>query len=194
MRLLVRRAFVAAASVCFAAPRVAAQTCWRGRQLPECRRFWITESGPRFGNHEALAGGHMGSANALGLMVNRSPGVALGGTLELTTGSETGTYRLALMPPYRRWIGSALALDLGLGVAFLGEGTQAAGFKGVSAFAALNHRDLVAVTAELESRRGTSFGTQTVTTVGIRFGAYLGAIVAVASAAWGVVVATGAGP
>lgn len=185
---------IAAAALLLCAMPGAAQTCWRGRQWPACRRFWITESGPRFGNHEALASHRLGSANALGFMVNRSSGAALGGTIEFTTGGETGTYRLAVVPRYRRWVGGGTALDLGVGVAVLGEGTQAAGFKGVSALAAVNYRDLVALTAEVESRRGTSLGTQTVATIGIRFGAYLGAIAAAVSAAWGVAVSIGGGP
>jgi len=188
------RHVLCAAALLLSATAAAAQTCWRGRQLPACRRFWITESGARFGRYESFANHHVGSASALGLMVNRSPGAALGATLEFTTGGESGTYRLAVVPRYRRWISGAVAFDLGLGVAVLGEGERAAGFKGMSALAALNYRDLAMVTAALESRRGTSTGTQTVGTVGIRCGAYLGALVALASAAWGVVVASGSGP
>lgn len=168
-----------------------AQSCWRGRPLPACRSIWITESGPRVGAHEAFSNGHVGSASAVGLLVNRSPRAAVGATLDFSTGSESGTFRLAFVPRYRRWLSEAVALDIGAGIAFLGEGTQAAGYKGLTALAALNYRGLVSLTAALESRRASGFGTQTAATIGVRGTGWLGALAAVGSGAWGVLTALG---
>lgn len=168
-----------------------AQTCWRARPAPRCSFFWITESGPRFGNHEAFVEGHLGSATAVGLMTNRSASIAFGATLELTTGSESGTYRLAVMPRFRRWLTPAIALDLAGGVALLGEGERAAGFKGVSGLVAVSVADFVVVAAEVEMRHGLSIGTQTAATIGVRFGSYLGPPVAVASLVLGVLAGGG---
>lgn len=168
-----------------------AQTCWRARPLPACSWFWITESGPRFGPHEAFADGALGSATAVGLMTNRTAAVALGATLELTTGSESGTYRLAVMPRFRYWLTQAVAIDLAAGVALLGEGERAAGFKGVSGLAGFSLGDIAVLVGEIETRHGTSLGTETAGTFGVRFGSYLGPPVAVASLVLGLLASAG---
>jgi hypothetical protein len=165
-----------------------AQRCWRGAPAPRCHTFLITESGPRLGTHEAF--GSVGSATALGVMVNRTSRTALGGALELSTGSEAGTYRLAIVPRYRRWLGRD-AVEIGLGVAVLGEGDPAFAFKGVTGTVALSLGDLVALVLEVERRRGVT--PPTAASVGVRLGSYLGPPAALLTLAVGVVRSLGAG-
>lgn len=165
------------------------QSCWRGRPLPDCRSFWITENGPRLGSQEAF--GVFGTVTAFGHMRSQSDRRAIGGTLQFTSGSDQGTYRLAIMPRYRRWISRAVSADVGVGVALLGEGESAFGFKGVSVLAALDYADIVAITADLETRHGTSQGTQTAATLGVRFGSYLGPVAATASLVLGLLAGDG---
>ena len=181
---------VAAAILLAAMPAVArGQSCWVVK--PNCRTFWITESGPRVGNHEAFVNRHVGSATAVGLMVNRSPRWAWGGAIELSTGSESGLYRLALVPRYRHWLGPQVALDIGAGIAVLGENEPAAGFKGVTGLAAIGYEPWVALTAQVETRNDFSDGTHTAGSIGVRFGGWVGPLVALGSLVWGFFASAG---
>jgi len=167
-----------------ATPRMAPGQCWLARV--DCHTYWITESGPRAGTQEAFGDQHLGSATAVGLMVNHAERWALGGAVELSTGSDAGLYRLTIMPRYRRWLGRQVGLDLGAGIAVLGENDPAAGFKGVTGLAAVAVGPWVSLTAQVETRNDFSDGTHTTGSVGLRAGGWAGALVALASLLLGV--------
>ncbi len=146
------------------------QCFWRARPLPDCRSFWFVESGPRLGTREAFAG--FGHVLALGYMRNRQPDYALGVGIEFSTGSQSGLYRLAVMPRYRHWFSPDWAGDAIFGLAILGEGDPPVGYKGLSAGVALNYRNLIALNAGVETRR-LGYTTQHSFSMGLRFGSYL---------------------
>jgi len=100
----------------------AAQTCFPARPLPECRRYPVLELGyaHRLGGGPTLTGGspqvHYLSGE-LGWMVNRSPRLALGGSLFV---GALVDYAFELRPGLkgraRYWLGPRTALDAGAGV------------------------------------------------------------------------------
>src|SRR5204863_210263 len=112
----------ACACLLFLAGAAAAQTqsrtrdCYRGRPLPPCRSFWITEFGL------------LGRLNALpeprttvdpffrwevGGMQNRNERTAFGATIVIEA-DDLGS-RYGITPRYRRWLAPSLALDLSAG-------------------------------------------------------------------------------
>jgi hypothetical protein len=96
------------------------------------------------------------------------------------------------MPRLRRWLSESVALEAGAGVSLLGPGDPPVGFKGATAFVALNYRDLVLVTGGLNYvKDGISAGTSV--SLGLRFGSYLGPPVLLATLVGAVVVASGLG-
>src|SRR2546430_13040187 len=128
----------AAACLLFLAGAAAAQTpsrahdCYRGRPLPPCRSFWITEFGL------------LGRLNALpeprttldpffrwevGGMQNRNERSAFGATIVVEADDLRSRY--GVTPRYRRWLAPGLALDLSAGVLVAGsDDFQFPGFVG----------------------------------------------------------------
>jgi hypothetical protein len=149
---------------------VCAQCFWQAKPLPQCRSFYFLESGPRVGTREAFFG--FGHVLAVGYMRNIRPNDALGVGVEFSTGSHSGLYRLAILPRYRRWFSPNWAGDAALGLAVLGEGDSAVGYKGLSVMVALNYRNWIALNAEIETRR-LGYTTQHSFSLGLRFGSYL---------------------
>src|ERR1041385_6229671 len=93
----------------------AAQTCFRGRPLPHCRSFWLTEA-----EAGAVLAGRSGSGSEnvrlgveLGWMRNTAARSAFGGGI--AAGHEQDAY-VSLRPRYRRWLRSPCAIDLSPGV------------------------------------------------------------------------------
>jgi hypothetical protein len=99
----------------------AAQTCFTGRPLPKCHDFTLLELGyaHRLGGGPLLTGGspqvHYLNGE-LGWMVNRSPRLAVGGSLYL---GALVDYAFELRPGLkgrvRYWLGERTALDAGVG-------------------------------------------------------------------------------
>ncbi|MDH4348687.1 MAG: hypothetical protein OEW17_07760 [Gemmatimonadota bacterium] len=150
----------------------AAQLCWRGHPVPECRSSLVTEAGPRFETGQPH--GPLGYTVALGVMRNKGVGQnSLGVVVEVSTAPEGGTYVVTPMPRLRRWLSESVALEAGAGLSLLGPGDPPVGFKGATGFVALNYRDLVLVTTGLNYvADGISAGTSL--SLGLRFGSYLG--------------------
>ncbi len=179
-------AFVSSLLLLLPSNKAYGQCFWQAKPLPYCQSFWFLESGPRLGTREAY--GKMGHVLALGKMRNRQSHSALGVGIEFSTGSESGLYRLAIMPRYRRWLSQNWAADAALGPAVLGEGYPAVGYKGLSAMVALNYRGLFSLNAEMETRR-LEYGTHTSYSMGLRFGSYLALVEIPAVLAVAVVIA-----
>ncbi|MCC6930473.1 MAG: hypothetical protein IT359_15915 [Gemmatimonadaceae bacterium] len=116
--------------------RAEPRLCWRGRPIPTCRTFVLTEIGyyavaavtqrhyeysypdgsggmVTYGYHDDMASPQL--TTELGMMRNTGPRTALGGTLLI--GFGTGGGDVGLKGRYRRWLSpSGMALDVGGGV------------------------------------------------------------------------------
>ncbi len=112
------------------ATRIPPHLCWRGRPLPECTSFWITEFGvdavlwsTQTRVRQNFGGGDVYDYSArdfdsrfvwtVGPMFNTGPRTALGGTLSISPFGEG--YRAAIEARRRWWTSSGLALDLSAG-------------------------------------------------------------------------------
>jgi hypothetical protein len=104
--------------------------CWRGKPLPECTSFWITEFGvdavlwsTQTGVTENFGGGDVYRYTArdfdsrfvwtVGPMFNTGPRTAFGGTLSISPLGDG--YRAAIEARRRWWTSSGLALDVSAG-------------------------------------------------------------------------------
>jgi hypothetical protein len=139
-----------------------AQSCFPGRALPGCRSFPVTEIGYAHRLSSApLATGGLPQVHYLngeiGWMFNRSPRLALGGTLFM---GALVDYAFELRPGVkgraRYWLGQHTGLDLGAGV-ILGKvpaaseiGSGEARHLGANAHLGLSLDDALVLTAQLE--------------------------------------------
>lgn len=93
--------------------------CFRGRPLPECRSFWITESSAMFRpdnrNGDKWHSKLYFLVN-LGWMVNRSERSALGGLVSLGFDDVCNDWRLYLGVRLRRWVAGETAVDITAGI------------------------------------------------------------------------------
>lgn len=95
--------------------------CFRGRPLPTCKSFWITEAGyagrltsgdefrPSDGSSTSTPGGSLLATLELGYMWNVGPRLALGGGVG--AGTFEGIY-FAVKPRVRFWASPDVAIDL----------------------------------------------------------------------------------
>ena len=113
-----------------------AQSCFRGRPLPTCKSFWITEFGVGLGLTRDTPAYLTWE---LGWMVNRGERNALGATILLGR-------RVGLKPRLRHWLadGKAVEVSAGLLIPSPGEGFGFTGHVG------LNLNDKVIFTSRLE--------------------------------------------
>ena len=105
--------------------------CWRGRPLPECEAFWITESGGDFVVSTTMERATIDNGNGtsrvervpdfvsrwtltVGPMFNTSAGRALGATVSISPLYNQG-FRLAAELRRRWWTPEGSALDLTIG-------------------------------------------------------------------------------
>lgn len=124
-----------------------AQHCFRGKPLPDCKTFWITE----FGNSYRLdqpprkyrnIGERFYFTLESGLMANLNPKSALGATFMLGAGDNG--IRFGVKPRYRHWLNNSTSLDIGYGV------LVAPRFPGLTSHIGLNFGDWLALTTHLE--------------------------------------------
>jgi hypothetical protein len=97
------------------------QFFWRGRPLPECSSYLVTEIGfhRMINRNEKLWHDSNVLVTAdLGYMVNRSERTALGGLIHFGTESDRTGAGLGFR--YRRWLSKSSAADFTAGVDFLG--------------------------------------------------------------------------
>ena len=166
-RLAALMPLVAALATLVAATPAAAQFCWRGRPLPDCRTFLVTESGLYFGSE-------LGVQADLGLMVNMGSHVAVGGSLHGMYGedfdSNWGVAGVAWR--FRYWLNRRWSLDLTPRVQWI-EPNEAGRWYGPTAGAsiALGWADYLAVDLAIDSYEGLD----TKFCLGLRLGSYLGA-------------------
>jgi hypothetical protein len=166
------------------APALAgAQTCFRGRPLPTCKTFWITESGlgTRVNRGPGGASADLFATLEIGRMSNRSDRTALGATVLVGVGDQISSstdVMLGFKPRYRHWLGPTTSLELSPGVFY----SVVAGRVGLTAHAAINLADRVALTGQVLAARSAISGLTTRTDVGWYIGGKLGAWPGVAAA------------
>ena len=119
--------------------------CFRGRPLPTCRSFWITEAGYGY----ALTGSNRHYATwELGLMTNLDERWAVGGTflagIAFGDGARVG---VGLKPRFRLWLDSSTSVELSPGVLLAGSEGQFPRFTG---HVSVNFQDRLALTSQLE--------------------------------------------
>jgi hypothetical protein len=106
-----------------------APTCWRGKPLPQCRAFWITEMAGGYAfvttktNYALTFGSHVETRSkadessqllwTIGPMFNTAPARAFGVTLSAGLVNEGG--REAIELRRRRWMTAATSLDFSAG-------------------------------------------------------------------------------
>lgn len=166
----------------------AGQACFRGRPLPECRLFWITEAGVcyRLDSHDT---DHWKNRKwhekllyswELGLMVNRNKGHALGGSLFLDYDDFMDNTQIGVRVRYRRWISRLIRIDFAPGAILNGSAIQDEAFSGL---VALNADDYVAVTLRLDVTawdRSRTHGNDFAWYGGLKFCSYPGLVVGIA--------------
>lgn len=153
--------------------------CFRGQPLPECANFAITELyyGGRLDRYDPQTeNNHL--TMELGLMVNRTPQHALGGTVSYTW---TEDRRLGLNFRYRRWLGKEFALDLTPGVRLSARdlSTYTFDYPGLTARAGLMYADMVGVSVKMDAGKVVDQGNQVDWTFSIQSGGYASAGVSV---------------
>ena len=137
------------------ARRLWAQTCFRGRPLPTCQRFWVTETGfgQRVNRFSPFGESHDQLASVeVGRMWNRGRAVGVGGTVFVGVGDQitgnTGVL-LALKPRFRRWLGRSLSWDVSAGPGMVVLGDAGRGRLVLTGHTGLMLGDLVGVTAQV---------------------------------------------
>ena len=166
------------------------RSCFRGRPLPACRSYWITESGygirlssvDRYTS--SAPGGRFLPSVAVGGMRNLGRRVAVGGTVE--TGLLGGLY-LAAKPRVRYWLSTSAALDVSPGFLL----ARSENMPRFAPEVSLMFQDRIGIAAQSflipaseYQAGGSPITRQRLTTyLGLRFGSKLGVAGAVADAA-----------
>lgn len=174
------------AAPCLAQSDSAARSrwCWRGRPMPECTTFWITEFGvdASMSSTQRIVSENLGGGDVyryalrdfdsrfvwtVGPMFNTRPRAAIGGTVSINP--LGGRYRAAMEVRRRSWLTDGTALDLSAGALKMGvpnrTGTSYRDEYGLSAGALIVGADLINVNARVDllvsggkARLGTSAG------------------------------------
>jgi hypothetical protein len=166
---------------------LAAQACFRGRPLPRCRSFWITEAdgGARLAGHGARGGElDVQLGVEVGWMRNLSSRTAIGGGV---AAGWDGVAFASLRPRYRRWLTPVLALDASPGVRWTPGRIET-----VEARLALSWQDLAGVWSEVDADLGAGGAVRW--TAGVKTGGQAGLVSYVLGAiTFGIVAAIYAG-
>ncbi len=161
---------------------------WRGRPLPECRSFLITEFGAHYLlNRDAQPYRQRGLFLTvdLGYMKNRNERSAIGGLVHLGAGGDWVGFGPGVR--YRRWLAQDIASDLTVGVDVLGSVDPGGGFGAAAPWAeiGISTADIFTFTLRGQHWTGTiepmrldgTLAPKGVTTwhLGVKGGSYLGA-------------------
>ena len=93
------------------------QTCFNGKPLPDCKRFWVTEFTYGKQVDEHAEDGHLLSLD-LGMMFNLAKKHAVGGSCYgdfLKDSDWIDNYRVGLKAKYRYWMNSTFSIDADVG-------------------------------------------------------------------------------
>lgn len=149
-----------------------AQTSFRGKPAPECKRFWITEFGCAFDLSKNLR--WIQTSLDIGHMFNLNKRSAVGATLFFSLEDYIG--RIGIKPRYRHWLNSNFSLEISPGLYLRKEGLEAR-FPEFVGHVGLNYKDLVILYGQLERvKRSDGYYRQNNLdfSLGIKFGSYAG--------------------
>jgi hypothetical protein len=164
--------------------------CFRGRPLPRCRSFLVTELGFRHMLNARDSVRPNGFTLDVGWMTNRSESLALGATAFVALdGGRYGhdvQFSVGLKPRLRHWLSDRLSVDASAGVAFpIGEGS---GSPGITGDVGLNFGDLFQLTGGLEILSPALGGSDVAWYFGMKGGSHVGVVatlaLAVGAAIW----------
>ena len=154
-------------------PMLQAQTCFRGKPLPECKMFFITEACgimSVIGDYQRF-----GVNYEFGGMYNLNKRSALGATFFLALGYYSGA---GFKARYRHWLNSSFSVDISPGLLLWGERKNPT-FTG---HVGLNYKDWVVLITQIDIRRYTWRPNKVDLSLGVKFGSYAGSALTVASA------------
>jgi hypothetical protein len=170
------------------------QPCFRGRPLPDCKSFWITESGAFF-HLNSHKGDRWNDRKVyenlyytweIGGMVNRNPKTAFGGTLYIGWDGYINDTRLGIKGRWRWWLSPHTGLDLSPGI-LMSDKISASPIWCLSASLCGDDRIMVIGQMEVVNWKDThpnnvgyfGRGTDILFYGGLRFGAEMGIIVGI---------------
>jgi hypothetical protein len=166
----------------YAAP----QHCFRGKPLPECRSFWITETSVsyRLSDHDT---NHWKNRQVyekllyslnLGLMYTASRRTSLGGSIFFDYDDYLNDTQFGARFRYRCWFSRILSVDVAPGVPLI---AGSASGTGISVFVALNVADLIALSLRVDAAgSGNSLGHHASWFSGVEFCSHLGLVTGIA--------------
>jgi hypothetical protein len=138
--------------------------CFRGRPVPNCRSFLVTEFDLAFTEGWARW--------ELGAMHNVGPRSAVGGSLLLRAANDSSAF--GVKARFRRWLSRVVALDVSSGILVAGPGTA----PGFASHVGLGIGDLVGLSIEAETVPPDFDGGKRIRWFGgVRTGAHLGVII-----------------
>jgi hypothetical protein len=165
--------------------------CFKGRPMPWCRSFLVTELGFRYQLNAPEGVYPQGLTLEAGWMRNLSQSLALGATAFATGqgGGEGGDalFSVGLKPRVRRWLGDRLSVEVSAGLAFPIGGEY--GSPGITGDVGLNVGDVLQLTGSFETLRFPLGGADVAWYFGGKAGSYAGVVATVALVALGAAVA-----
>ncbi|WP_225413087.1 hypothetical protein [Stigmatella hybrida] len=159
-----------------------APLCFRGKPLPECQGFLLTEFAVAIAQPSDYRRPPFNAIWELGYMHNlEEASLAFGGTLFFVYDDEERIL-FGIKPRLRRWLTPWLSAEVAPGIVIGGGngGTFAPSYPAFSGHAALNFGDVVSVSAQLEMLPLTSTsnvnprGREVTGYLSLRFGSYAG--------------------
>ena len=120
-----------------------AEMCFRGRPVPECRTFWITEVGLGYRISHPDVNERGWPTSEIGLMYNLNEHYAIGATSYASYDAKFEEFRGGAKLRARRWFNRDLSVDVSGGLLFLGHGYHQ-DFPSFTGHLDVNYKDVVA--------------------------------------------------
>lgn len=162
------------------------QHCFRGRPLPKCRSFWITETSVsyRLSDHET---NHWKNRKVyekllytwnVDLMHNVSRRTSLGGSIFVDCDDFLNKAQFGARFRYRRWFSRVLSVDVAPGIPLMAGNASSTR---ISVSVALNAADLIALSLRVDADgSGKTLGHHASWFSGVRFCSHPGLVVGIA--------------
>ena len=150
-------------------PAVHAQIKFRGKPLPECKMFLITEA-VGFLTMERYMERYVpepGLVSEFGLMFNLNKHSAVGATVFFKMGADLDG--MGFKVRYRYWLNSSFSFDVSPGLWLWSD----CGHYTFTGHVGLNYKDWVGLIAQIDNHRG-DLRSRNVYSLGIKFGSYPG--------------------
>lgn len=148
-------------------PALHAKIHFRGKPLPKCKWFFITEAGGFLTKEVDFF--EFGLTSEFGLMYNLNKRSALGATIFHQFRADLNG--MGFKVRYRHWLNSSFSFDISPGLWLWSE----CGHLTFTGHVGLNYKDWVALIAQIDNHRGILFSRK-VFSLGIKFGSYPGIV------------------